>query len=38
MRDGYDEGQNFLPCGYGYGLGEGVERHFGFGSWVDEVL
>jgi hypothetical protein len=41
MHDGYDEGRNRLPCGYGYELGEGVERHFGLGSWEDgedEVL
>ena len=39
MYDGHDGGLNRLPCGYGYGLGEGVEGHFGFGreAWVDEV-
>ena len=39
MYDGHDGGRNRLPCGYGYGLGEGVEGHFGFGreAEVDEV-
>ena len=28
-HDGYNEGRNRLPCGYGYGLREGVGGHFG---------
>ena len=30
-------GRDHLPCGYGYGLGEGVERYFGLrAEWDDD--
>ena len=36
MYDGYDGGRDHLPCGYGYGLGESVERYFGLRAEWDE--